>query len=38
VVRFANADMPRLVMAGDYSKLNLNFKDEEFFARLLAPN
>jgi predicted dienelactone hydrolase len=37
IVRFANADMPRLVMAGDYAKLNLDFKDEEFFARLLGP-
>ena len=37
VVRFANADMPRLVMAGDYAKLNLDFRDEEFFARLLGP-
>jgi hypothetical protein len=25
------------VMAGDYAKLNLDFKDEEFFARLLGP-
>jgi len=25
------------VMTGDYSKLNLDFKDEEFFARLLGP-
>jgi hypothetical protein len=24
-------------MAGDYAKLNLDFKDEEFFARLLGP-
>ena len=37
IVRFANEDMPRSVMAGDYSKLNLDFKDEEFFARLLGP-
>ena len=37
IVRFANEDMPRSVMAGDYSKLNLDFKDEELFARLLGP-
>ena len=37
IVRFANEDMPRLVMAGEYAKLDLDFKDEEFFARLLGP-
>jgi CubicO group peptidase (beta-lactamase class C family) len=37
IVRFANADMPRLVMAGEYAKLHLDFKDEEFFTKLLGP-
>ncbi len=37
IVRFANADMPAAVMRGEYNRLNLNFKDEEFFTRLLAP-
>jgi CubicO group peptidase (beta-lactamase class C family) len=37
VVRFANADMSRLVMAGDYAKLDLTFNDDEFFTELLGP-
>ena len=37
IVRFANADMPRLVMAGEYDQLDLTFKDEEFFNKLLEP-
>jgi CubicO group peptidase (beta-lactamase class C family) len=37
IVRFANADMPRLVMAGKYDQLDLTFKDEEFFNKLLEP-
>ena len=36
IVRFANADMPRLVMAGDYGKLQLGFEDAVFFAKLLG--
>ncbi len=37
IVRFANADMPRLVMAGEYDQLDLTFKDEEFFNKLFEP-
>ena len=37
IVRFANAEMPRLVMAGKYDQLDLTFKDEEFFNKLLEP-
>jgi len=37
IVRFANADMPRLVMAGEYDQLDLTFKDEEFLNKVLEP-
>ena len=36
IVRFANENMPQTVMAGDYAKLRLDFRDDEFFARLFA--
>jgi CubicO group peptidase (beta-lactamase class C family) len=36
IVRFANENMPRAVMAGDYVKLRLDFNDNEFFARLFG--
>lgn len=37
IVRFANADMPMAVMRNEPQRMNLDFKDEEFFARLLEP-
>jgi len=36
IVRFANENMPATVMAGDYAKLRLDFRDKEFFTRLLG--
>jgi CubicO group peptidase (beta-lactamase class C family) len=36
IVRFANENMPAAVMAGDYNKLKLDFRDDEFFSRLLG--
>lgn len=36
IVRFANENMPAAVMAGDYAKLRLDFRDDEFFARLFG--
>lgn len=36
IVRFANADMPRATMTGQYHLMDLTFEDEEFFSRLLG--
>jgi CubicO group peptidase (beta-lactamase class C family) len=36
IVRFANEDMPRAVMRGEYQRMNLEFRDGEFFACLLG--